>query len=396
MAICIVKRFGNEQDEEEAIIESNRTREKTPLQVYNEASRLKIILTNKAKERKKLNLVQYSDVRNFHTSEGLENESGKTSDKLTAAFNMKRDRLEQLLKLGDMYVAENKNAIILMNEYGSGEITLHAAMKKLELMELADSDESGSEYAGKLVKQIDKGITTPRKAEISLKAYLKKENNKIAPITADELHKETYNVIVTYPPKLPDKDAKITDAKNAALFVMASAKNVKEMIEHMETWGFKLKDIAVWNRTNTGGTYFQGKIGLLLLGIKGHMERPEKWEASISNCPIIFKTQQAFFAPGTNMIPECVYYMAEQMFPGQKYLDLSLDGWPQSTCPKDMESNCSEATKQNNDEVRNESSTDSDYESMDPKSTDRPMPEENSHVDQTVTEEKDPSKVDWL
>jgi hypothetical protein len=82
MAKCIVRRYANELDEEEAIIECNRQRIKTLVQLYKENDILKAILAKKAEERKKQNLKQFPDVRYSGLSEGIENEMGRTRDKL--------------------------------------------------------------------------------------------------------------------------------------------------------------------------------------------------------------------------------------------------------------------------------------------------------------------------
>lgn len=272
-----------------------------------------------------------------------------------------------------------------MNEYNNKPDAISDAMKKLELMEIADSDEPGAVFSKKLIKQIDKKDLTPSKAKKLYEAYLKKEKNKFPPITAEDLREGTYNVFVGYPPNLPEKGEKITDVKNAALFLMAPAKKLKEMIELMESWGFILINVAVWKKLDTGGTYFNGMIQFLLLGIKGNMVLSENWKEQKNNCPIIF--EKLSNDQNENKIPERVYDMAEKMFPGQRYTDIVCGRWPFPTDSDYMELSCHDAKVLSEYEMRNESSTDS-------RSTDEDQSEENStYLD---SKDKDQSNKDWL
>jgi len=66
------------------------------------------------------------------------------------------------------------------------------------------------------------------------------------------------------------KNLKVPSADNAVLFLWATAPKLKEALEVIESWGFKYKTCAVWDKEWIGmGYWFRGQHELLLVGIKG-------------------------------------------------------------------------------------------------------------------------------
>lgn len=323
---------------------------------------LKDVYAKQAEIRKKESLRQnvkkFIDVRESSTTKGIKfiddmaHGFGRTRDKLTKVSPLKRDKISQLLYIGEKYDAKDKNAIRVMNELNAGELSYDAACKKLKLMEISESGDSEAKVAKRLVRQIDKKEITPNKALFLLLAHTR--NSEIPPPPVKELPEGIYNVIVADPPSIDDaKKMQITEAKDAVLFLWAKPSNIKKMLELMETWDFKLKSIAVWIKENTLRDLFHDDVGFLLLGIRGNMEPPVK------QFPITFTAPMSYDLDTKKRYkPDIVYDIAEQMFPNQKYLDPFLEGgWRELTYQE------ASGTEQKNDDVTNESLTDSMTES---------------------------------
>lgn len=375
-AICVVKHFESELDEKEAIVEANRQREKTPLQIYQEVKLLQHVYAERARQRQIAPLQKGPVELNSVQREGMKNESGRTSEILAKKTGVKRDKLLKIIHIGEAYETGDKDKIVAVNELNSGESTVDATFKKLGIIDIAKSDKPEAKYAQELVVKMNKpdGIT-PNQAEKLLKAHRNKVN--IPAPTVRKLPEGTYNVIVANPPSIDDAmGMQITDAKNAALFLWASTENMKESIELMKAWGFKLKSIAVWDRDWVGrGTWFDGAIEFLLLGIRGSWKNPEYKPL------MIFKSH--INPDNAAERPSCVYEMAEKMFPGQQYLDPFVangrENWGQPTIVESSD------VQQNNDEMLNENLTNLNIMNDEHKSTAGLIPEIHQPIDQTIT-----------
>lgn len=68
---------------------------------------------------------------------------------------------------------------------------------------------------------------------------------------------------------------KIPSAKNAVLYLWATAPKLLEALKVMEAWGFEYKTQAVWDKEVIGmGFWFRGQHEILLVGVKGNFSPP--------------------------------------------------------------------------------------------------------------------------
>lgn len=64
-------------------------------------------------------------------------------------------------------------------------------------------------------------------------------------------------------------------AKDAVLYLWATAPKLREGLQVMESWGFEYKSHAVWDKQKVGmGFWFRGQHELLLVGTKGKFSPP--------------------------------------------------------------------------------------------------------------------------
>lgn len=64
-------------------------------------------------------------------------------------------------------------------------------------------------------------------------------------------------------------------AKDAVLFLWATAPLLPDALEVMEAWGFEYKSCAVWDKQKIGmGYWFRGQHELLLVGVRGNPPKP--------------------------------------------------------------------------------------------------------------------------
>ena len=62
---------------------------------------------------------------------------------------------------------------------------------------------------------------------------------------------------------------------NAVLFMWATAPKLQEALKVMESWGFKYKTHAIWDKEIIGmGYWFRGQHELLMVGVKGKFSPP--------------------------------------------------------------------------------------------------------------------------
>jgi len=65
-------------------------------------------------------------------------------------------------------------------------------------------------------------------------------------------------------------------AKNAVLFLWATAPKLKEALEVMDAWGFRYVTHAIWDKQIKGmGYWFRGQHELLLVGVRGKFSPPK-------------------------------------------------------------------------------------------------------------------------
>lgn len=111
------------------------------------------------------------------------------------------------------------------------------------------------------------------------------------------------------------KSLKIPSAEDSVLFLWATAPKLEEAMQVMNSWGFKYRTCAVWDKEVIGmGYWFRGQHELLLLGIKGEFPTPPE------NCrhSSVIKEKRGKHSEK----PKKVYEIIEKMFPNGKYLEL--------------------------------------------------------------------------
>lgn len=326
----IIKPFENELDETEAIIEYNKQRKKLPSQLYNEAVQLKRIYAEKAKKRQLDALNQNAVGLDPTQREQNQIEAGRTRNKVADALGISPDMLRKLAIIGDLAnkkadeedIESINEAEIVMRKLNSGELTVDAAAKIVDMIEISKSDKPESEFARDLKDKYDKGDITPNKADKLLKDHIKSISNQKIPI--GELPAGKHAVILINPTFLVHprrlKGSDLTDAENAVLFIWATNQSMEDSIELMQMWGFKLKSIAVLEKKQDSGTWFSGPLEFLLLGIKGEFQ-PPKSENRFSSIIQVGENSK-------NGIPELVYEKIIEMFPGEEYLNLASESAP--------------------------------------------------------------------
>jgi N6-adenosine-specific RNA methylase IME4 len=331
-AICLVRYFFDNDKITENIIEANRSREKTPLMECKESKKLREIYAEAAEQRRLGNLTNVKipkyveDLNSVHRVNAKET-PGRTIDKLAEEIGTKRDTLTKKLYIFDRAEAGDPEAIEIMNEINSKVISPHAGYLILIISDIAKNpDHPKAEEARKCLRKIKNESITPNRAWVLLgkpKKISKKKLEQITDKTASlQLPEEIFNVIVADPQdKYKAMKMQVTEATDAALFLWANEKNISDRLDLMALWGFERKKIAVWDKGTRGGTWFDGAVEFLLLGIKGNWDTPKE------KFPIIFRKGDE---PDKSNY-DLVYEMVEKMFPDQNYLDpfreTGREGW---------------------------------------------------------------------
>ncbi len=107
----------------------------------------------------------------------------------------------------------------------------------------------------------------------------------------------------------------IPSADNAVLFLWATAPKLEEAIDVINSWGFKYRTCAIWDKEIIGmGYWFRGQHELLLLGIKGEVLTPESNIRESS----VYKEKRTEHSKK----PDHYYQLIESYFPNRKYLEL--------------------------------------------------------------------------
>ena len=325
-AICFKRHFNSDLEKLEAIIEFNRQREKKVLQIYNEVKILYEIFNERAKLRQSYNLPSIANEADPSHREEIEKDSGRSIEKVSPLVGVKSTKLKIIMRIGKMWDEGDPDAIGIMDEMNDGKIFPDAADKKLKIIKTSKSDSPLAEEAKKLVNRMEKGLSANQATE-QLKKYDEKLKNP-KPKASGILPDMMFNVIVADPQDMKKaKMTQITLANDAALYLWANIKNITERMELMAMWGFELKNIAVWKKSDKSVTYFRGEVEFLLFGIKGDFEPEGSKEAPPE---LVFEDHQH-----RENKSEVVYEMAEKMYPGQKYCDPYFvngrEGWIQPT-----------------------------------------------------------------
>lgn len=129
-----------------------------------------------------------------------------------------------------------------------------------------------------------------------------------------------------YPTMAVEDIAKLSvpAAKDAVLFLWATAPMLPEALQVMQAWGFKYKTNLVWKKPNIiTGYWFRFRHELLLVGRRGKIPAPapgEQWESVIEAPTSTHSTK-----------PDRVYELIEAYYPTVPKLELfarrTRPGW---------------------------------------------------------------------
>jgi N6-adenosine-specific RNA methylase IME4 len=104
-------------------------------------------------------------------------------------------------------------------------------------------------------------------------------------------------------------------ARNAILFLWATAPKIQEALAVMASWGFIYKTNAVWDKQVNGmGYYFRGRHEHLLIGTRGQALTPP---VSSRPASVISARRGRHSAK-----PPILYDILERMYPGLSKLEL--------------------------------------------------------------------------
>ena len=73
------------------------------------------------------------------------------------------------------------------------------------------------------------------------------------------------------------KALEVPSAKDAVLYLWATAPKLQEALDVIKAWGFEYKTHAIWDKGWVGmGYWFRGQHELLMVGVKGKWSPPEQ------------------------------------------------------------------------------------------------------------------------
>lgn len=81
---------------------------------------------------------------------------------------------------------------------------------------------------------------------------------------------------------------KVPAAKNAILYLWATAPRLESGLDVLRAWGFRYKTQAVWDKEKVGmGFWFRGQHEILMVGTRGDVSPPAQPDriASVIRCP---------------------------------------------------------------------------------------------------------------
>jgi N6-adenosine-specific RNA methylase IME4 len=110
-------------------------------------------------------------------------------------------------------------------------------------------------------------------------------------------------------------EQKPDSAKNAILFLWATAPLLPEALHVIKEWGFAYKSNAVWDKQKIGlGYWFRSQHEHLLVGTKGKVSPPDEADRVSS----IFKEERTTHSKK----PDSIYRWIEEAFPNTKRLEM--------------------------------------------------------------------------
>ncbi len=363
-AKCQKVTFRYEWEEQLAIIEYNKRREKRYSQTYNEIEMLHDILDPDSIRRRNMNLWKGSvppnseerDYPGFSIEEQreeiksinkqIENEykENETEDEKIAfdiethevrrriadILGMGKDKVWKLEKVGRLAKTGDEVAVKTMKCLDAGTLTINGSDIVRRLEETFREGRQGAAWARELIYQIfqgtesksKKGVVTPKKALDAFEEQYPPENKKkpYEPMKPEE----TYSIIlINYiiPKSSEDphanfqqmRDASMPAASDAALFITMNKETVKYCFKLFNKWEFDIQSFAVISDEPT-------RYNMLLHGTRGKWTLPE--EENQFACSII-------------QDKEGIYTAIDQLYPNieSRYemgADSQHEGWGKS------------------------------------------------------------------
>jgi ParB/RepB/Spo0J family partition protein len=299
---CRVVGYSDELEEQEALIEFNRQREKTFIQKMKEAEKLKEIESEKAR-RRQIELAGNRPNTSSDLSATLrEGGKGKTSEKLADAIGMKPRTFEKAAKVWEAAKQGNEVAEKLIEKLDKGEKTINAAYMELKRVEKQKELQAPPPPRGKY-----RVIYADPPWRYSNSGFAMSAENQYPTMETEEIC------------KLPVEELALD---NSVLFLWATAPMLEDVFKVIKAWGFTYKSNFVWVKDkHTGGFYCYGQHELLLIATKGSMlPKKEGMRASV-----VFAERREH-----SKKPEEFYDIIESMYDGP-YIELfardKRDGW---------------------------------------------------------------------
>lgn len=249
----------------------------------------------------------------------------------------KIDAAAAACSLSEKEVAEVKRASgyrnRLKNEYPESETAL-AVLPTKTVLELGKKENKGVLW--KVIPKLkEKAATQKRVTKREVQKIIQEAKHEDKPKEIP-LPNGKYNVILADPPwryefsetgrraienhyptmNLEEiKALKIPSEDDAILFLWATAPKLEESLQVLNTWGFRYRTCAVWDKEVLGmGYWFRIQHELLLVGIKGNFPAPDPEY----RCRSVIRSPREEHSQK----PAIVHGMIEKMFPGEKYLEL--------------------------------------------------------------------------
>lgn len=277
------------------------------------------------------------------------NKNAQKQREQNVPFEDTADRIADQYKVSHMTVKRAEKfaeAVDKIAETAGQEVKQKILSREIDLTqkEVVALAQIGPEKQEKALEIIEQTKESFSKAYKDIRIAEKREEHK-EKLTMREIPKGEYEIILADPPwkyefsetrtrevenqyptmELEEiKNIKIPKAKDSVLFLWATAPKLIEAIEVMQSWGYKYKTNAVWNKGKIGmGYWFRGQHELLLVGVSGNFPPPVP-ESRISSV-LNFQRQEH------SKKPIEVYEIIERMFPMRSYCEIfsrnSRTGW---------------------------------------------------------------------
>lgn len=301
---CRVVGYSDELEEQEALIEFNRQREKTFIQKMKEAEKLKEIESERARRRQAqghFNAPQYTGKPPV-VATLPQLEKGKTREKVAEKIGMKPRTFEKAAKVWEAAKQGNEVAEKLVEKLDKGEKTISAAYMELRRVEKQKELQAPPPPEGKY-----RVIYADPPWRYSNSGFAMSAENQYPTMETEEIC------------KLPVEELALD---NSVLFLWTTAPMLEDAFKVIKAWGFTYKSNFAWVKNkHTGGFYCYGQHELLLIATKGSMlPKKEGMRASV-----VFAERREH-----SKKPEEFYDIIESMYNGP-YIELfarnKRNGW---------------------------------------------------------------------